>query len=436
MNMSEFVKRRAKLMEHMGQGSIAVVPAARVVIRSKDTEYPFRQNSDFYYLTGFVEANAVLVLVPGREKGESILFCEERLLEVEQWTGERMGPDRGVQMLGVDDAFPYSDLTDILPGLLEGQARIHVTLGEQPTFDKELLALISELQSRSVQGIVAPGEIVALSHLLHDLRLYKSSHELQLMRKAASITCRAHERAMLFCQAGFNESDLEAELLHEFMRGGARFPAYPCIVGSGANACVMHYTGNADVMNTGDLVLIDAGCEYEHYASDVTRTFPVSGRFTDAQKQLYNIVLAAQLAAIDAVHPGNAFDLPHTRAIRVMAEGLVELGLLVGDVDHLIESEQYKTFCVHKTSHWMGLDVHDVGDYRVGEVWRELEPGMVLTIEPGLYVPDSAEYDLPWRGMGIRIEDDVLVTRQGHEVLTHQVVKTVEDIELLMSGQG
>lgn len=414
-------------------GSIAVVPAAQETIRNRDTEYPFRQNSDFYYLTGFVEANALLVLIPGRSMGETILFCEERLLDLEQWTGERMGPDRAAQMLGVDDAFPISDLGDILPGLLEGQTRIHTTLGEQPEFDKDLLGWIKELQIRAVHGIVAPGEIVALSHLLHDLRLYKSPAELKIMRKAAAITCKAHARAMRICEPGGTEAMLEAEIIYEFMRNGARFPAYPCIVGGGANACVMHYTRNSDELRAGDLVLIDAGCEYEHYASDVTRTFPVNGRFSQAQKQLYNLVLRAQLAAIKAVQAGNSFDKPHNIAIRVMVEGLLELGLLSGDVDVLIESEQYKTFCPHKTSHWMGLDVHDVGDYRVGEVWREMEPGMVLTIEPGLYIPDRDEYAQPFRGMGIRIEDDVLVTRDGHEVLTQQAVKTVQEIEALMS---
>jgi len=430
--MSEYIKRRAILMEHMGKGSIAVIPSAKEAIRNKDTEYPFRQSSDFYYLTGFVEANALLVLIPGRDMGESILFCEERQMDLEQWTGERMGPDRAAQMLGVDDAFPIGDLADILPGLLEGQARIHTTLGELPEFDKELLSWVKELQSNSARGIVAPGEIVALSHLLHDLRLYKSHAELRVMRKAAAITCNAHARAMRICEPGLGEGALEAELVYEFMKNGARFPAYPCIVGGGANACVMHYTRNSDILNDGELVLIDAGCEFEHYASDVTRTFPVNGRFSAPQKQLYNIVLKAQLAAIEAVQPGNTFDQPHVVAIRIMVEGLIELGLLEGEVDSQIESEAYKVFCVHKTSHWMGLDVHDVGDYRVGEVWREMEAGMVLTVEPGLYIPNSETYNLPWRGMGIRIEDDVLVTRNGHEVLTADIVKTVPEIEQLM----
>ncbi len=433
--MSEYVKRRLTLMEHMGEGSIAVIPSARETLRNRDTEYPFRQNSDFYYLTGFVEANALLVLIPGRKMGESILFCEERLLDLEQWTGERMGPERAAQMLGVDDAFPIGDLADILPGLLEGQARIHTTLGEHPDFDKDLLAWIKDLQARSARGIIAPGEIVALSHLLHDLRLYKSTLEIQIMRKAAAITCTAHARAMRACKPGLTEGALEAELIYEFMKKGARFPAYPCIVGGGANACVMHYTRNSDTLNSGDLVLIDAGCELEHYASDVTRTFPVNGRFSPAQKQLYNIVLRAQLAAIEAVQPGNSFNKPHVVAIRIMVEGLVKIGLLKGEVDALIDSEAYKVFCVHKTSHWMGLDVHDVGDYRVGDVWRQLEAGMVLTVEPGLYIPDSELYELPWRGMGIRIEDDVLVTRDGHEVLTRDIVKSVPEIEQLMSEE-
>jgi Xaa-Pro aminopeptidase len=432
MSQNEYQRRRQQLMKLMAPGAIAVLPSSKLQIRNRDTEHLFRQSSDFYYLTGFEEPNAVLVLAPGREHGEVILFCEEREPGLEQWTGERMGPDRATQMLGVDDGFPIGDLPDILPGLLEGREKVYANFGEQPEFDRNILGWVKTIRGKQVHGAMPPGEFLVLSHLLHDLRLYKSAHELKLMRRAAEITTGAHIRAMRTARPGGTEAGLEAELIYEFMRNGARHPAYPCIVGAGRNACVMHYVRNDAPLKDGDLVLIDAGCEYQYYASDVTRTFPINGKFSPTQKAVYEVVLRAQLAAIATMKRGIGFNVPHDTAVRVMTEGLVDLGLLDGEVDELIANEGFKRFCVHKTSHWLGLDVHDVGDYRVDDAWRTLEPGMVLTIEPGIYIPDDDSVPTKYRGIGIRIEDDVLVTRDGHEVLTAAAPKTIKEIEAVM----
>lgn len=437
VGLEEFRHRRKRLMKSMGLTAIAVLPGAQVQLRSRDTEYPFRQDSDFHYLTGFNEPESVLVLAPGRDKGEAILFCRERDRSAEQWTGERLGPERAEKLLGVDDAFPYADLGDILPGLLEGRERIYVTLGDYPDFDRQLIEWVANLRARGARGAKLPGEFMALSHLLHEQRLFKSDTEQSLMSQAASITARAHVRAMQNCEPGLTETQLEAELMYEFMRGGARAPAYSSIVASGDNACVMHYVKNDSVLKDGDLVLIDAGCEYEHYAADLTRTFPVGGTYTPRQRDLYEIVLKAQIEAIRAACPGADFNAPHNSAIRVLTEGLIDLGILDGDLDEAIGTESYRRFTVHNCSHWLGIDVHDVGDYRVGDKWRMLEAGMVITVEPGLYIPDIASFKdvrKDWRGIGIRIEDDVLIEKTGNKVLTTAVPKTVEDIEVLMNG--
>jgi Xaa-Pro aminopeptidase len=432
---AEYRRRRKALMGMMTAGSIALVPAASVRLRNRDTEYLFRQDSDFYYLTAFAEPDAVLVLAPGREHGEVILFCRERDRRAELYHGERLGPERAVDALGLDDAFPLSDMDDILPNMLEGRERIYLTLGEYPDFDNKVLHWVNSIRAREAGGAVPPGEFVALKHLLHEQRLYKSAAEVRIMREAARITCQAHRRAMAACRPGLTELALEAEIQHEFLVNGARSSAYPSIVGSGRNACVLHYTDNDAVLKEDDLVLIDAGCEFRHYAADVTRTFPVSGRFNRGQQALYEVVLEANRAAIDRCRPGEQFTAPHQAAVRVMVEGLVALGVLRGDVDEIVETERYRTFCPHNTSHWLGSDVHDVGDYRVGGAPRELEPGMVLTIEPGVYLPpgeDTAGLPPRWRGLGVRIEDDVLITRQGHDVLTAQAPKTVADIHRVM----
>ena len=436
---SEYRRRRAALMGLMEPDSIAVIPGAGRKLRNRDTEYLFRQDSDFFYLTGFTEPDALLVLAPGRPHGEVILFCRERHPRSELYDGERMGPERAEDWLDVDDGFPISDLDEILPGMLEGRERIYITLGEYPEFDERLMRWVSRIRARESGGAIPPGEFVALKHLLHEQRLYKSAAEIRVMREAARITCEAHRRAMRHCRPGMSETQLQAELIYEFMRNGARSEAYPSIVGGGNNGCVLHYVRNDGVLNKRDLVLIDAGCEFEHYAADVTRTFPVDGHFSRTQAALYEIVLEANVQAIAACRPGALFMEPHEAAVRVMVEGLLELKLLKGDADEIIESDAYRSLCPHNSSHWLGSDVHDVGDYRVDGAWRPFEPGMVLTIEPGIYIPrceQTAHLPARWQGVGIRIEDNVLITADGAEVLTNAAPKVRADIESLMADAG
>ena len=441
----EFAQRRRRLMDAMEPGAIALVPGAAMQRRNRDIDFAFRQDSDLLYLCGFDEPDALLVLMPERSQGEVILFCRDRDARAEQWDGGICGPERVAERYGVDDGFPIDDLDDILPGLLEGRRRIYLTMGEYPAFDQRLLGYVATIRSREASGAMPPGEFVSLKHVLHEQRLIKSSAEIDLMRQAADISALAHTRAMRNCRSGMTESQLEAELIYEFMRGGARHCAYPSIVGSGANGCVLHYTDNNSTLENGDLVLIDAGCEYQHYAADITRTFPVSGVFSAAQRALYDIVLAANAAAIAQCHPGASFNAPHDAAIKAMVEGLLTLGLLQGSAAEVIESGAYMQFCPHKSCHWLGLDVHDVGDYRLADDWRSLQPGMVLTVEPGLYIAADAsiygnnEYSKAAeatlqnsRGTGIRIEDDVLITDTGCEVLSHRVPKTADAIEALM----
>jgi Xaa-Pro aminopeptidase len=432
---AEFARRRQHLMALMEPDSIAIVPAAREQVRSRDTEYPFRQDSDFHYLSGFGESGAVMVLVPGREHGEFVMFCRERDPERELWLGRRLGPQGACEHYGADDAFPIGDIDDILPGLIEGRERVYYSMGRSAEFDRQVMTWVNSIRARESSGAVPPGELTDLDHMLHDLRLIKSAAELRLLRRAGEITAAAHCRAMRYCRPGVYEYQLEAEILHEFAMAGARQPAYPSIVGGGANACIMHYIDNAARLRRGDLVLIDAGCEWQGYAADVTRTFPVNGRFSRRQRALYDVVLAAQAAAIDAIRPGHHWNQPHDATVEVITEGLVALGLLKGRVSSLIRKGAYREFYMHRAGHWLGLDVHDVGDYRVGEEWRLLEPGMVLTVEPGLYVsPDNTRVPPQWRGVGIRIEDDVAVTAQGCELLTDGVPRSAEEIEALMAA--
>jgi len=433
---SDFKRRRAALMNLMDEESIAVVPGANLKSRNRDSDFLFRQDSDFHYLTGFNEPEAVLVLAPGRAHGEVILFCRDREARAELYDGERLGPDRAAQIVGVDDAFPVADLDDILPGMLEGRERIYFGLGDHPEFENRLLGWVSTLRARESGGARPPDELFALKHLLHEQRLTKTAAEIRAMRRAAEITCEGHQRAMRACQPGMTETQLEAELIYAFMRGGAKSPAYSSIVGGGANACVLHYVDNSATLKKNDLVLIDAGCEYELYASDVTRTFPISGTFSPVQQALYEIVLAANEAAIETCRPGALFTDPHQVALEIMIDGLLSLGLLEGDLTEVLETETYRNFCPHGSSHWLGLDVHDVGDQRVDGEPRPLEPGMVLTIEPGIYIPDNelmSGVPAKYRGIGIRVEDDVLITSEGYEVLTSAAPKTVQAIEATMA---
>ncbi|GAA5525206.1 Xaa-Pro aminopeptidase [Microbulbifer aestuariivivens] len=430
---AEYARRRAKLIASLPEGSLAIVPAAGEQLRSRDTFFPFRQDSDFLYLTGFGEPEALLVLAPGRSAGEEILFCRERNADKELWDGPRLGPERAAEECGLCDAFPIDDLDDILPGLLEGRARIYFTMGRFPQLDRRLQGYLRAIE-QAPDGGGAP-EMVDLDHLLHELRLFKSAAEIRLMARAAEISAQAHRRAMSRCRPGIFEYQLEAEILHAFADAGAREPAYPSIVGGGGNALVMHYCSNHMALKNGDLVLVDAGCEYRGYAADITRTFPVNGRFQGAQRALYEVVLAAQLAAIEQVRSGNHWDQPHMASVEVITRGLVELGLLRGDPLELVQTGAYRQFYMHRVGHWLGMDVHDVGDYRVHGQWRQLEPGMVMTIEPGVYIPMDAEVPEQFRGIGIRIEDDVALLREGTRVLSEAAPKTIADIEHAM-GQG
>ncbi len=434
MEKKEFARRRKRLMDIVNTGGIAIVPTAPVKIRNRDVEHAYRPDSDFYYLTGFPEPEAVALFVPDRPQGEFILFCRERDPERELWDGSRVGLEGACERYGADDAFPFGDMDDIVPGLMENKERVYYTMGLDAEFDKRVLTWVNQVRRRVRTGVTAPDEFISLGHVLHEMRLFKSRQEIKCMRKAASISAQAHRRAMRACRPGLREYQIEAELLYAFMQGGARSPAYQSIVGAGANACVLHYTDNAAVLEDGDLLLIDAGAEYEGYASDITRTFPVNGRFTPAQREVYEVVLAAQSAAIDKVRPGNHWDDPHTAAVRVLTRGMVELGILKGRVPALLKEQAYRRYYMHRTGHWLGMDVHDVGDYRVGGQWRMLEPGMTLTVEPGLYLPAGAKgLAKRWWNIGVRIEDDVLVTRDGHEILSEDVPRTAEAIESLMA---
>ncbi|MAF08113.1 MAG: Xaa-Pro aminopeptidase [Acidiferrobacteraceae bacterium] len=429
----DYARRRQNLMQHIGDG-IAILPSAPVARRNGDVLYRYRPDSDFFYLTGFSEPEAVAVLIPGRAKGEFLIFCRQRNSAEEMWDGHRAGLEGAVKGFNADDAFPMDDIEDILPGLLENRSKVYCNLGRYPDFDEQLLHWLSDVKKRKQSGISAPGELVDLGYILHELRLVKGASEIRAMKKAAAVSVAAHRRAMSRCRPGMFEYEIEAELEYAFRQGGAQYPAYPSIVAGGKNACILHYINNNQRLRRHDLLLIDAGAEIDCYCADITRTFPVSGRFSGRQKALYEIVLAAQLAAIDSVSPGASFIDPHETAVRTITIGLKDLKLLKGSVDSLVEKAAYRKFFTHRTSHWLGLDVHDVGEYRVGEAWRVLEPGMVLTIEPGIYVPQHRSIPEKWHEIGIRIEDDVLVTRQGHEVLTGEAPKDPAAIEALMAS--
>lgn len=420
-------------MKMMGRGAIAILPAAPEKSRNSDVQYHYRPDSDFYYLTGFAEPDAVAVLIPGRAQAEYVLFVRDRDPVRETWDGRRAGPEGATRDYGADDAFPISDIDDILPGLMENCSRVYYTMGLHPEFDQRVIGWVNGLKARARTGIQPPQEFVALDHLLHDMRLYKSRPELDAMRHAARIAVAAHERAMRFVRPGRMEYEVMAELLHEFHRNKADISYHP-IVGGGANSCILHYHENDAELKDGDLLLIDAGCEYELYASDITRTFPVSGRFSPEQRAIYEIVLEAQYAAIEKTRPGNHWNDPHDAAVRVITQGLVKLGLLKGKVPNLIKDGAYRTFFMHRTGHWLGMDVHDVGDYKLGDQWRVLEPGMVLTVEPGIYIPAGTKgVAKRWWNIGVRIEDDVVVTKDGNEVLTGALVKEPDAIEKWMA---
>lgn len=434
MNSKEFARRRNTLSRMVAPGGIAILPAAHVRMRSRDVEHRYRQDSDFYYLTGFAEPEAVAVLAPGRNNGEYLLFCRERDSGKELWNGKRAGPDGAVRDYAADDAFPIDDIDDILPGIMESCTRVYYTMGVYPEFDARMAGWVNSLRSRESRGVHTPQEFVALDHLLHDMRLYKSRAEVSAMRKASKIAAGAHTRAMQFVRPGVHEYEVEAEFMHEFRRHDA-WISYSPIVGSGSNTCTLHYVENDAELQDGDLVLIDAGCELDYYASDITRTLPVNGRFSPEQRAVYEIVLEAQLAAIDKTCPDNHWNEPHDAAVRVITQGLRKIGLLDGTLPRLIKDGAYREFFMHRTGHWLGMDVHDVGDYKVGDEWRLLEPGMVMTVEPGIYIPAQRKIPARWRDIGIRIEDDVVVTSDGADILSKGLVKEPDEIEALMQSR-
>ena len=436
MDLTPFAKRRRDLMQQMG-GGVAIIPTAAARVRNRDIHFPYRPDSDFYYLTHFPEPEAVAVLVPGRAHGEYLLFCREKNREKEIWEGRRAGLEGARELYGADDAFPIDDIDEILPGLLENRDKVFYSMGRNAEFDARLMGWVNEVRGKARNGVHAPGEFVDLNHILHELRLIKSADEIKLMKRAARVSAAAHRRAMQACRPGKMEYEIEAELLYEFKKGGCQYPAYPSIVGGGANSCILHYNDNNAELKSGDMLLIDAGGEYDGYAADITRSFPVSGKFTPEQRDVYEIVLAAQRAAIDQVRPGKHWNEPHDAAVRVLTDGLVQLKLLKkGSVDTHIEDGSYKRFYMHRTGHWLGMDVHDVGDYKLQDTWRLLEPGMVLTVEPGLYIGEAADVPRALHDIGVRIEDDVLVTRDGCEVLSKDAPKEVSEIEGLMGGNG
>jgi Xaa-Pro aminopeptidase len=431
LNSKEFARRRKNLMHMVGSDGIAILPAAPIRTRSRDVEYRFRQDSDFYYLTGFAEPDCVAVLAPGRKNGEYLLFCRERDAERERWDGRRMGPDGVTEHHGAEDAFPIDDIDDILPGIIESCSRVYYTMGLYPEFDTRIAEWVNSLRMREQRGVHTPQEFVALDHLLHDMRLYKSRGEISALRKSAKIAAKAHTSAMKMVRPGMYEYEVEAEFGREFRRHNAAHSYMP-IVGAGANACTLHYVDNSAELKDGDLLLIDAGCELDYYASDITRTIPVSGKFSPEQRAVYEIVLEAQYAAIEKTRRDNHWNEPHDAAVKVITKGLRKIGLLDGTLPKLIKDGAYREFFMHRTGHWLGMDVHDVGDYKVGDEWRLLESGMVMTVEPGIYISASRKVPKRWRNIGVRIEDDVAVTSNGPDVLSKGLAKDPDDIESLM----
>ncbi len=429
-NPAVFVRRRAQLAQQIGAG-IAIVPTAPERIRNRDAHYPYRYDSYFYYLTGFREPEAVLVLLGG-DRPQTLLFCRGKNPEREIWDGHRHGPDAACNVFGFDAAYPIEELDARLPDLMSDRPAVHVHMGVDAGWDGRVLGWINAVRGRSRSGVSAPRDIRDVHTLLDDMRLFKDAEELGLMRRAGAISAEAHRQAMLTARPGVAEYEIEAVLLYEFRRNGAQAPAYTPIVAAGVNSCVLHYVENSGTLADGDLLLIDAGCELDGYAADITRTFPVNGRFSAAQRDVYQLVLAAQAAAIAKIRPGARWNAPHEAAVRVLAQGFLDLKLLSGKLDDVIEQETYKQFYMHRTGHWLGLDVHDAGEYKENGEWRVLQPGMVLTVEPGCYIRPGPGVPDALAHIGVRIEDDALVTAQGSELLSVAAPKSVADIENLM----
>ncbi|MDW8322916.1 MAG: Xaa-Pro aminopeptidase [Burkholderiales bacterium] len=427
-------QRRLELIQAMGEG-VMVIAQAPEVVRNRDAHYPYRHDSYFHWLTGFPEPEAVVVLRAGR-RPRQVLFCREKNAERETWDGPRLGPKAAAELYGFDAAHPMGQLDRRMLRYLADQPAVYYLIGRDSAWDARVIGWLNALRAQGRRGVRAPQQLIDARALLDERRLVKDAHELALMRRAAEISAAAHRRAMRAAAPGRYEYEIEAELTHEFRRLGAAAPAYTPIVAGGANACVLHYVANDQPLKDGDLLLIDAGAEYAGYAADITRTFPVSGRFSGAQRAVYEIVLAAQAAAIAEVRPDRPWNAPHEAAVRVLTQGLKDLGVLAGELDHLIETEAYKPYYMHRTGHWLGMDVHDAGEYKLGGRWRPFRPGMVCTVEPGLYLcARDDQVPAPYRGIGIRIEDDVVVTDTGSEVLTTAAPKTIEEIEAWMGGR-
>ncbi|HAP83398.1 MAG TPA: Xaa-Pro aminopeptidase [Enterobacteriaceae bacterium] len=434
MTQQEFLRRRQQLLAKMAPGSAALIFAAPEANRSADSEYPFRQNSDFWYFTGFNEPEALLVLIKSDDThNHSVLFNRVRDKTAEIWFGRRLGQEAAPEKLGVDRALAWDELNEQLFQLLNGLDVVYHAQGQYAFADEALFHALDKLRRGSRQNLTAPATLTDWRPWVHEMRLFKSEEEIAVLRRAGEITALAHTRAMEKCRPGMFEYQLEGEILHEFNRHGARFPSYNTIVGGGENGCILHYTENESLLQDGDLVLIDAGCEYQGYAGDITRTFPVNGKFTPAQRDIYDIVLASLDAALELYRPGTSMQEVTQHVVRIMVNGLVKLGILKGDIEQLITENAHRPYFMHGLSHWLGLDVHDVGVYGQDRS-RTLEPGMVITVEPGLYIAPDADVPPQYRGIGIRVEDDILITETGNENLTASVVKRPDEIEALMAA--
>ncbi len=433
LNIKPFRKRRARLGKELGEG-VVLFPTAPERTRNADSHYDYRWDSGFYYLTGFREPEAVLVMMLGA-RPRAILFCREKNPERELWDGFRHGPEAAREHFGFDEAYPIAELDQRMPDLIANQASLHTPVGADPAWDLRVAGWLNAVRAKVRTGVTAPDRIQDVRATVNDMRVFKDEHELAVMRRAAEISSAAHVRAMQHAAPGKREYEIEAELIHEFCRHGARAPAYGSIVAAGANACVLHYRENSAELRKGDLMLIDAGCELDSYASDITRTFPVGGRFSGPQRDVYELVLEAQEAAIKAVRPGADFIDYHDAATRVLVQGLIDLKLCKGSVDAVLEDNSYKQFYMHRTGHWLGLDVHDAGDYMQKGKWRKLKPGMVLTVEPGCYIRAAENVPRAFWNIGVRIEDDVLVTAKGREILTDACPKRVKDVEETVLGR-
>jgi Xaa-Pro aminopeptidase len=435
MRSKEVAQRQKRLLDQLKPDGVAIIAAANEVVRSGDAHYLFRQNSDFYYLTGFDEPDAIAVFAPGRKEGEYILFNRRRNPEREVWDGPRAGQDGAVKDYGANQAFAIDEVDTILPEILQQYQKIYCQLGREASFDQRVMTWVNTLRRKVRAGVNTPSQFVNVGDLLHEMRLIKDGSEIKSMRYACQVSAKAQAKAMQVCRPGMMEYQLGATMLSEYLYHGCTGPAYNPIIGGGKNACVLHYVKNNHELKDGDLVLVDAGAEYNYYAADITRTYPVNGRFSDTQKAIYDLVLEAQLAGIAAVKPGNVWFDYHNTIVEVLVRGLVKLGILQGEPAKLIESQAYTPYYMHYSGHWLGLDVHDVGAYKINNQWRPLQPGMVLTVEPGLYFSETIKGLNPkWRNIGVRIEDDVVVTENGCEVLTKDVPKEISAIEVLMKN--